>query len=142
MEIYVKPNSNCGALMLTTLHAILGGEWEEAHCWRGRPIVKTGEELTPRQVVGWSSLYGGTAADLRAYRRIDHIPALAFVGADWGLRILANDGEEGEQDDPDAAHLPPGWGMALMTVYDPEDLVDADLRQCWPATREQDEDNE
>jgi len=56
-------------------------------------------------------------------------------------RILANDGEEGEQDDPDAAHLPPGWGMALMTVYDPEDLVDADLRQCWPATREEDEDN-
>jgi hypothetical protein len=54
------------------------------------------------------------------------------VGADWGLRILANEGEEGEDGDGDAPHLPPGWGLALMTVYDPGDLVDEDLRQCWP----------
>lgn len=132
MEIYVKPNSNCGGLELTTLNAILGGEWEDEDCWRGMPIVRTGEDLTPRRVVGWSSVFGGTATDLRAYRRIDHIPALAFVGADWGLRILANDNEEGEQD-PDAAHLPAGWGQPLMIVYDLDDLVNADLRQCWPS---------
>ena len=36
MEVYVKPNSNCAGLMLTTLDAILGGEWEDADCWRGR----------------------------------------------------------------------------------------------------------
>ena len=131
MEVYVKPNSNCSGLMLTSLNEILGGTWEDADCWRGRPLVRTGEDLAPRRVVGWSSLFGGSAVDLRAYRRVDGLAALAFVGADWGLRILANEGEDG---DGGAPHLPPGWGVALMAVYDPEDLIDDDLRQCWPQT--------
>lgn len=129
---YVKPNSNCGGLSLVTLDALLGGQWEETPCWRGRPVVKTGQDLTARQVVGWSSLFGGSAADLTAYRRTDRA-ALAFVGADWGLRILANDDEEPEEPEPGAEHLPAGWGMACMTVYDLADIVTPELAANWPA---------
>lgn len=125
MLFYVKPNSNCGGLSLVTLDALLGGQWEETPCWRGRPVVKTGQDLTPRQVVGWSSLYGGSAVDLKAYRRTDR-PAIALVGADWGLRILANEGEEAEPE-PGAEHLPAGWGTACMAIYDPADIMTPEL---------------
>lgn len=131
MQFYVKPNSNCAGLSLTTLAEIAGGEWEDEPCWRGQPIVKTGADLTPRRIVGWSSLFGGSDVSLAAYRRIDAHPALSLVGADWGLRILANEGA-GVEAEPGAAHLPAGWGAALVVVYDAGDIEDADLRQCWP----------
>lgn len=133
MQFYVKPNSNCAGLSLTTLAEIAGGEWEDAPCWRGQPIVKTGSDLAPRQIVAWSSLFGGSAVSLAAYRRLDR-PALGLVGADWGLRILANDGEEVAAE-PGAEHLPAGWGAALVVVYDAGDIEDADLRRCWPGER-------
>jgi len=81
MLVYVKPNSNCEGLMLTSLNEVLGGAWEDADCWRGQPVIRTGEDLTPRCVVGWSSLFGGSAVDIRAYRRVDGLSALALVGA-------------------------------------------------------------
>jgi len=130
MLCYVKPNSNCQGLPLASLEGLLGGEWSEEPIWRGRPIIRTGEDLEPRQVVGWSSLFGGSAADLAAYQRLD-VPALALVGADWGLRILANDGEEPEADFG-AEHLPAGWGMAIMCVYDLDDIVTPGLAEVWP----------
>ena len=130
IQFYVKPNSNCPGLSLVTLDGLLGGSWESDPCWRGRPIIKTGEDMTPREVVGWSSLFTGSAVDLAVYRRIDR-PALAFVGADFGLRILANEDEDVDPE-PGAEHLPPGWGLACMTVYDVDDVIDEDLRQCWP----------
>lgn len=125
MQFYVKPNSNCEGLSLTALDALLGGRWEDAPAWHGQPTILTGRDLTPRRVVGWSSLFGGSAVNLAAYRRSDR-PGLALVGADWGLRILANDDEEVEPE-PGAEHLPPGWGLACMTVYDADDIEDADL---------------
>lgn len=131
MMFYVKPNSNCPGLSLVTLDGLLSGSWEDTPCWRGRPVVKTGQDMTPRAVVGWSSLLGGSGVDLAVYRRTDR-PALAFVGADFGLRILANEDEDPEPE-PGAEHLPAGWGLACMTVYELEDLLDEDLQRLWPA---------
>jgi len=131
MLFYVKPNSNCQGLPLASLDGLLGGEWSEEPVWHGQPVIRTGEELEPRQVVGWSSLFGGSAVDVDVYRRIDR-PALALVGGDWGLRILANDGEEPDPE-PGAEFLPAGWGIACMTVYDPADIESPDLAEVWPA---------
>ena len=72
----------------------------------------------------------GAAVDLRAYRRVDGLAALAFVGADWGLRILANEGEEAEPE-PGAEHLPAGWGTACLAVYDVSDIVTPELAAQW-----------
>lgn len=128
--LYVKPNSNCVGLPLTTLEELLGGEWTEDPIWSGRPLIRTGSELIPRRVVGWSSLFGGSAVDVRIFARTDGVFQIALVGGDWGVRILATPREarrvqrETEKYAPWAAHLPPGWGKPIMTVEDPEDIVD------------------
>lgn len=132
MLFYVKPNSNCGGQSLVDINDLLGGQWEEKPCWRGQPLIKTGEDLTPRQIVGWSSLFSGSAVDLSVYRRVDQ-PAFVMVGADWGVRILANEDElDDYEPSAGAEHLPPGWGMACMTVYEQDDVLDDDLRRHWP----------
>lgn len=136
MVFYVKPNNNCEGLELTSLEELLGGEWTPEPIWSGRPLVRTGSDLVPRQIVGWSSLFGGSAVDVRVYARTDGVFQLAFVGGDWGVRILATRREaqrvqrETEKYAPWAAHLPPGWGRPLMTVEDPEDIAEPSLRKA------------
>lgn len=125
MTFYIKPNSNCGGLPLTSLESLLGGEWETGACWTGRPVIATGEDLVPRQVVGWASLFGGSPVDVNVYRRTDG-KQIALLGADWGVRILAND-EELPETAEFTSHLPAGWGTPLLTVEDFTDIETDDL---------------
>lgn len=127
---YVKPSSNCEGLQLSSLETLLGGEWEQEPFWSGRPMIATGEDLEPRQVVGWSSLFGGSAVDVQAYRRLDY-PQIALMGADWGVRVMANDGEEVEIPEYFAEyvfHLPAGWGMPILTIEDFSDITTDELK--------------
>jgi len=129
---YIKPNSNCAGLSLTSLETLLGGEWESEPCWSGQPILRTGEDLVPRQIVGWSSLFGGSAINVRAYRRLDRLQ-IALLGGDWGIRILANEDDGDDWLDPFMGqfqgHLPPGWGVPLLTIEDFSDILDEELRE-------------
>jgi len=122
---YVKPNSNCAGLPLTSLPALLGGEWSE-RLWSGRPLILTGTDLAPRRVVGWSSLYGGSPTDVHAYVRLDG-HQVALLGADWGVRILARHVDRPTTAGRADEHLPAGWGMPLLTIQDFSDIHNASL---------------
>lgn len=132
VQFYVKATSNCEPLQLTTLHALFGGTWST---WRYRTadgiLIKTGSDLTPRFVVGWTDLYGGIATECAVYERIgdDDEPAWAIVGGNSGLRILANMDEYGDFEPAEGTeHLPPGWGSPVLLIEDGDDIVDAGAR--------------
>lgn len=127
VQFYVKPTSNCEGLPLTTLSQLFGGEWSAERFRADSILLKTGEDLTPRFVVGWTDLYGGIPCQLAAYERIgdEDLPAVALVGGNSGLRIMANM-DEGAVDPDD--HLPPGWGAPVLLVEDFDDIVDKRLR--------------
>lgn len=134
VQFYVKATSNCEPLQLTTLHALFGGTWST---WRYRTsdgiLLKTGSDLTPRFVVGWTDLYGGIATECAAFERIgdEDEPAWAIVGGNSGLRILANMDESGDfEPAPGAEHLPPGWGSPVLLIEDGGDIVDEGLRKA------------
>lgn len=134
---YVKPNSNCGGLQLTSLSTLLGGQWS-GRIWTGRPLIATGDKLTPRRVVGWSSLFGGNAVDVHAYVRHDG-SQVALLGADWGIRILANENEAADVEVTPGLddHLPPGWGSPILTIEDLADIHDTALRAAITAAIQQ-----
>lgn len=135
---YVKPNSNCpSGLQLTSLSTLLGGQWGD-RIWTGRPLIATGEDLAPRRVVGWSSLFGGSAVDVHAYVRLDG-EQIALIGADWGVRILANEEESTAVETTPGLddHLPPGWGSPILTIEDFADIHDDELRAAITASRRQ-----
>ena len=127
VQFYVKPTSNCAGLDLTTLAQLFGGEWSTCRFRADAVLIKTGEELTPRLVVGWTDLYTGTACPVAVYERIgdEDLPAVALVGGNSGLRIMANM-DEGAVDPDD--HLPPGWGVPVLLIEDYDDIVDERLR--------------
>jgi len=82
--------------------------------------VRTGEDLVVRRVVGWSDLFGGTSAPLNAYRaQWQGQTGILLCGANSGLRILANDGEDGDKN----KHLTPGWGTPILWIEDEDDLI-------------------
>lgn len=129
VAFYVKPTSNSEGLALTTLSQLFGGEWS---AWRYRAdsiLIRTGADLTPRQVVGWTDLFSGSSCPAVIYERIgdEDEPAWAIVGGNSGVRILAND------DEPftpalGAEHLPPGWGSPVLLIEDGDDIVDSGAR--------------
>ena len=123
---YVKANSNCEGLPLTSLEELLGGAWMPDSIWEGKPLICTGEDLKPRQVVGWSSLSGGSPCNVKAFIREDGVQ-IALLGGDWGVRILATDDDEWESPFGED-HLPPGWGTPILTVEDFDDIEDKGLR--------------
>lgn len=133
VEFYVKVTSNCAGLALTTLHELFGGAWSPAR-WRGEAVeLITGEDMTPRFIVGWTDLYGGIACNCAIYERIgdDDPPGWAFVGGNSGLRILANMDEAADDmfaDMPGADHLPPGWGVPVLLVEHADDILDESVR--------------
>lgn len=129
VEFYVKPTSNCEGLALTTLHQLFGGTWSTLRYRADSIMLKTGNDLTPRQVVGWTDLYGGTSCPVNVYERIgdEDDPAVALVGGNSGVRILANEDEDFEPA-PGAEHLPPGWGAPVLLVEEFADIVDPGLR--------------
>lgn len=129
VQFYVKATSNCEPLGLTTLQALFGGEWSTLGFRSSAVLIKTGPDLTPRLVVGWTDLYGGMATSCTVYERIgEHDePAWAIVGGNSGLRILANMEEHGDFEDE---HLPPGWGTPVLLIEDADDIVDEALRKA------------
>lgn len=116
---YVKTTSNCQGLSLGWDAGIeviedLGGH-------KSAQVV-TGEDEVVRTVVGWTDLFSGRPTAIHAYRaKANGEQGILLCGGNSGLRILANDDEDGD-DNPDAAHLPPGWGTPVMWIGNESDL--------------------
>jgi hypothetical protein len=118
---YVKPTSNSGGLQLGWDAGIEVVEELGEHV---AALVKTGDELEPRQVVGWTDLFTGRPHKLSAYRiNWQGHHGILLCGGNSGVRVLAND------DDPDfrpdhQAHLPNGWGLPVMFIQDETDFIE------------------
>jgi hypothetical protein len=114
INIYVKPNTNCGPLPLMTFEVI--GE-----VWRGEsltlPFGPDGEE---HQVVGWCSLFGGSTCPVSVaqVRLTSGETGFLVWGGDWGVRVL----DDSVFPAPGEERLPRGWGMPIIWVADPNDL--------------------
>lgn len=116
---YVKNTSNCAGLSLGWDADIMVLEDLGSHA---SAQVITGEDLTERTVVGWTDLFGGSETNLHAYRaEQDGKQGILLCGGNSGLRIIANDDEDGD-DNPSTAHLPAGWGTPIMWIGDESDL--------------------
>jgi hypothetical protein len=91
MQIYVKPNSNCQGLPLTTFQPLgvaFVADSLDIYCGDD-------EDRQLCQVEGFSSLYGGSAtrAHIQHVRANDGSTGYLVWGADYGLRITPPDGE-------------------------------------------------
>lgn len=83
IQIYVKPNSNCEGLALTTFEVL-------SETWDGKPYIYFGEEgeREKREVIGWTSL-ANPESNAHVIRAIapDGTEGYLIYGRDLGLRV-------------------------------------------------------
>lgn len=120
IEFYVKGNENCPEGLELQAAEPLSPEW------RGESLrVRFPAEGKKLDVIGWSSLFGGSPAGVSVRRaRWQGQEGYLVLGADWGVRILDPQGEQ------PAPHLPPGWGLPVLWVEDLTDILSPEAREA------------
>lgn len=107
LQIYVKPNSFCAGMNLTTFKPL-------SKEWIGRPRIwfEIDDVRQFLNVSGLSSLFGGTKVDCHIVKVVNEDPngnpAYLVYGADFGLDI--------ETEDEDS------FGMPIIWIEHEEDL--------------------
>lgn len=116
LTIYVKPNSNCHGMPLTSFS-------ELSPTWQGEQLVipfEDGEARRNLTLVGWEDLFFGSPCSLRVVRvRTDGHEGFLIYGGNWGIRIL-DEGAESIHGVDD--HLPRGYGTPILWIDHIEDL--------------------
>ena len=118
---YVKNTSNCQGLPLGWDAGVRVVEELGNHT---AAIVKTGEDLRKRKVVGWTDLFFGKPTSIDAYRvEWQSRAGILICGGNSGIRILAKRGDPEAREPGVDDHLPNGWGMPILFIEDESDLV-------------------
>jgi hypothetical protein len=116
LTIYVKPNSNCHGMPLTSFS-------ELSPTWQGEQLVIPFEDGGARRnlpLVGWEDLFFGSPCSLRVVRvRTSGHEGFLIYGGNCGIRILDERAESipGMDD-----HLPRGYGTPILWIDHVEDL--------------------
>lgn len=119
LELYVKSTSNYQAGLPLMSFVLLSEEWVG-----DRLRLPFGEEGMLHTVVGWTSLYYGTACPVHVVNvqtREDQVGYLVY-GGDSGVRVLDRSVKPilGVDD-----HLPRGYGLPIIWVDDLNDMPKA-----------------
>jgi hypothetical protein len=120
---YAKGNENCPEGLELQSAEPLSAEW------RGESLrVRFPAEAKELEMIGWSSLFGGSPAGVSVRKvRWQGQEGYLVLGADWGLRVLD---PQGEQLDP---HLPLGWGLPVLWVEDLDDILSPEAQEVLDA---------
>lgn len=117
---YVKNTSNCEGLPLGWDADI---EVVKDHGAKECLVAKTGDDLTPRKIVGWTDLFMGQPCSVHLYEvNWQGHNGFLLCGGNSGIRVIANEEDEDFREEYQA-HLPNGWGLPIMFIEDKNDYI-------------------